>query len=63
MPPENLSPLLDSEFDADYDFAIKHDLIQSDSRVMTLLWSIRLNAFEKSMSAIMTAFGMVDLSV
>ena len=29
-PKKNLAPLLDSEFDVDYDFAIKHDPIQSD---------------------------------
>ena len=46
MPPKKLAPLVDSEFDVDwpspshptfdvdYDFAIKHDLIQSDDGVM-----------------------------
>ena len=29
-PPQKLAPLVDSEFNVDYDFAIKHDLIQSD---------------------------------
>ena len=29
-PPQNLAPFLDSKFDVDYDFAIKHDPIQSD---------------------------------
>ena len=29
-PPKFLVPLVDSEFDVDYDFAIKHDPIQSD---------------------------------
>ena len=28
--PKKLAPLVDSEFDIDYDFAIKHDPIQSD---------------------------------
>ena len=29
-----LAPLVDSEFNVDYDFAVKHDSIQSDNRVM-----------------------------
>ena len=29
-PPKNSAPLLDSKFNVDYDFAIKHDPIQSD---------------------------------
>jgi hypothetical protein len=29
-PKKVLAPLLDSKFDVDYDFAIKHDPIQSD---------------------------------
>ena len=33
-PPQKLAPLVDSEFDVDYDFAIKHNLIQSDDGVV-----------------------------
>ena len=30
LPPPNSAPLPESEFNVDYDFAIKHDPIQSD---------------------------------
>ena len=33
-PPIFLAPLVDSKFNVDYDFAIKHDPIESDDRVM-----------------------------
>ena len=33
-PKKVLAPLVDSEFDVDYDLAIKHDLIQSDDDVI-----------------------------
>ena len=36
---------------------------QSDSLMITLLWSILLKALEKSIKAIMTAFGMDEESV
>ena len=32
--PKKLAPLVDSEFDVDFDFAIKHGPIQSDGGVM-----------------------------
>ena len=34
LSPQNLAPLVDSEFDVYYDFDIKHDLIQSDDWVV-----------------------------
>ena len=37
FPQNDLAPLLDSEFNLDYDFAVKQDPFQSDDRVMDLL--------------------------
>ena len=43
--PKNLAPLADSEFDVDYDFAVKHDSIQSDDWVMDFcgIWALKIS--------------------